>query len=290
MEQNSDISNTIINTINIIFEKFFSSIDTNLYKILDELIFIDKDILKDNYFEEIIGLSSQNGILLIANSLIIGFLIYYATKFLISNFTYEKIENPSQFIFKCIIFAICMNSTFFIVEQVIRINYNICELIRNIGNDLFNKDISFAGLINEINCNSSIDNEALDIFTLDGLIKGTITISLLNLVFSYSLRYVMLKILILLAPFAILSLSLENTAHFLKSWYKSFFSLLFIQIIVSVILVLLFSMDYSDGKIINKFIYMGGIYALLRANSIVRELFGGISTNIQTGITKLNIK
>ena len=135
-----------------------------------------------------------------------------------------------------------------------------------------------------------MDSQNINIFSLDGIIKGTLTMSLLNLVFSYSLRYVMIKILILLSPFAFLSLTMENTAHFFKSWYRNFFSLLFVQIIVSIVLLLLFSMDYSKANLLNKFIYIGGIYALIRANSIVRELFGGMSTAVQTGISNLKIK
>ena len=50
----------------------------------------------------------------------------------------------------------------------------------------------------------------INVFSLDGIIKGTLTVSLLNLVFSYSLRYVMIKILILLSPFAFVSLIMEN--------------------------------------------------------------------------------
>ena len=46
-------------------------------------------------------------------------------------------------------------------------------------------------------------------------------------------------------------------------------------------------MDYSKENLVNKFIYIGGIYALIRANSIVRELFGGISTTVQSGISSL---
>lgn len=130
----------------------------------------------------------------------------------------------------------------------------------------------------------------INVFSLDGIIKGTLTVSLLNLVFSYSLRYVMIKILILLSPFAFLSLIMENTAHFFRSWYRNMFSLLFVQIIVSIILLLLFSMDYSKANLLNKFIYIGGIYALIRANSIVRELFGGMSTSVQSGISRLKIK
>ena len=130
----------------------------------------------------------------------------------------------------------------------------------------------------------------INVFSLDGIIKGTLTVSLLNLVFSYSLRYVMIKILILLSPFAFRSLIMENTAHFFKSWYRNVFSLLFVQIIVSIILLLLFSMDYSKANLLNKFIYIGGIYALIRANSIVRDLFGGMSTTVQSGMSRLKIK
>lgn len=135
-----------------------------------------------------------------------------------------------------------------------------------------------------------MDTININIFSLDGIIKGTITVSLLNLVFSYSLRYVMVKILILLAPFAFLSLTMENTAHFFKSWYRNLFSLLFVQIMVAIVLLLLFSMDYSKANLLNKFIYLGGIYALIRSNSIVRELFGGMSTAVQSGISRLKVK
>ena len=213
MENTSEITTNIINTINTIFENLFSSIDNSLYEILDDLVFINNNILNDKYFDKLFGTSTANGILLIANSLLIGFLLYYGVKFMVSNFTYEKLENPFQFIFKCIIFGICMNCSFFIVEQILKLNYNICSLILGLGEDLWGKNICFTELINEINKNLSIDQNNLDVFTLDGLIKGTLTISLLNLVFSYSLRYIMIKIFVLLSPFAFLSLTLNNTSY-----------------------------------------------------------------------------
>ena len=287
--ENSEITQNIINTINTILENFFSSIDNSLYGVLDDLVFISDDILKDNYFNKIFGTSPQHAILLVANSLLIGFLLYYAAQYMMANLTYIKSENPAQFIFKCIFFGICMNSSFFIIEQILNLNSNVSLLIRGVGEDLFGKNICFKELILEINSNLAIDNK-IDIFSLDGIIKGTLTVSLFNLIFSYSLRYVLIKVLILLSPFAFLSLTLEKTSHFFKSWFRSLFSLLFIQIIVAIVLLLLFAMDYSKNNLINKFIYIGAIYALIRANSIVRELFGGISTNIQTGISGLRLK
>ena len=289
MENSNEITTNIISTINAIFTNLFSSIDNSLYEILDNLVFIKQDILKDNYFERIFGTSSSNGILLISNSLLIGFLLYYAVKLIMGNYTVEKIESPPQFIFKCIIYGICMNGSFFIIEQILQLNIGICDLISGLGEDLFGKSICFKELISIINKNLNMDKN-IDIFTLDGLIKGTLTISLLNLVFTYALRYVLIKILIILSPFAFLSLTLANTSYFFKTWYKSLISLIFIQIIVSIILLLLFSMDYSNKNLLNKFIYLGGIYALIRANSISREIFGGISTTVQSGFNGIKLK
>ena len=90
----------------------------------------------------------------------------------------------------------------------------------------------------------------------------------------------MIKVFVLISPFAILSLCLDNTSWFLKACIKNLFSLLLIQIIVSLILVILFSVNTSNNDLFSKFIYIGGIYALIKANSFVREFIGGISTNI----------
>ena len=94
----------------------------------------------------------------------------------------------------------------------------------------------------------------------------------------------MVKVFILLAPFAFLSLSLDSTSWFFKSWLKNLFSLLFIQIIVSLVLLILFSLDFSSSNLFNKFVYVGGIYSLIKANSFVREFIGGVSTNISQSV------
>ena len=173
-----------------------------------------------------------------------------------------------------------MNFSFFIVEIILDLNSNITLAIKALGENLFNKQICFSELINTINTNMSINSSSIDIFSVDGLIKGTLTLSLLNLVFSYSFRYIMIKVFVLLSPFAFLSLTLDATSWFFKTWLKNLFSLLFIQIIVSFVLLILFSLDFSSSNLLSKFIYVGGIYALIKANSFVREFIGGVSTNI----------
>ena len=177
-----------------------------------------------------------------------------------------------------------MNFSYFLLSQFIDIISNVSLSIRGLGENLFNKNICFSELILDINSNISIDNSSIDIFSLDGLIKSIISLSLLNLVFSYSFRYVLIKLFVLLAPFAILSNSLQSTSWFFKSWFKNLFSLLFIQIVVSIILLILFSIDYSSSNLFSKFIYIGGLYVLIKANSFVREFLGGVSTDISQNV------
>ena len=284
MESQTNITQTIINTINSIFEMLFSSIDNNLYSVLDKITFINSDILTDKNFENIFGTSTSNGILLIANSLLLGFILYYGFKYLMSHITYQRVDSPFSFIIKIIIFGICMNFSFFILQFLLDLNSNISLAIRSLGKNLFGSELSFSELINKINTNISIDTSSLNIFSVDGLIKSTLSLSLLNLVFSYSFRYIMVKVFILLSPFAFLSLCLENTSWFFKSWLKNLFSLLFIQIIVSLVLLILFSLDFSSSNLFNKFVYVGGIYSLIKANSFVREFIGGVSTNISQSV------
>ena len=284
MEQQNNVTQIIIETINTIFETLFSSIDNNLYDVLDKVTFIGPDILNDKNFENIFGTSTSNGILLIANSLLLAYILYFSIRYLISHFTYSRTEAPGSFVLKLVLCGICMNFSFFIIEFVLDLNYNLTLAIRSLGQNLFGKEISFSQLISIINSNVSTDASSINIFSIDGLIKGTLTLSLLNLVFSYSFRYVIIKVFILLAPFAFLSLSLTNSSWFFRTWAKNLFSLLFIQIIVSLVLLVVFSMDFSSTDLFTKFVYIGGIYVLIKANSFVREFIGGISTNVTQAV------
>ena len=71
--ENNTVTQTIVSTINYIFEQIFGSVDNNLYSTLDNITFINSDILRNNYFENILGTSTQNGILLISNSLLLRY-------------------------------------------------------------------------------------------------------------------------------------------------------------------------------------------------------------------------
>ena len=277
--ENSNLTTSIIETINFIFETLFSSIDTTIYSVLDELTLIDKNILNNSIFQKIFGSTGNNGLLVIANSLLVGFSLYYAIRLIYSYYMNLQIERPYQFIFKLLIFGIVMNCSYFICNQFIQINSFISDAIRTVGSNIFGHDISFSELINKLNYLSIKENE-FNIFSFDGLIKSFISISLFNLIFSYSLRYIMVKVFILITPFAILSLVNESTSWFFKTWLRTVLSLLLQQSLIAIILLIIFSFNFSSNNIISQLMCIGGIYALVRANSYIRSLIGGISTDV----------
>ncbi len=285
-ETQTNITQTIISTINTLLSSLFSSIDNNLYSILDDIVFIDTDILHDNFISSIFGTSNTIGLLLLSNSLLIGFALFYIIRYAFSHYTSSQTEQPFQFLFKLFIFAALSNSSYFLMEQLININSLISLSIREIGENIFNCNISFSELILKLN-NIVSTQENLNIFSMDGLLKSFISINLLNLLFTYSLRYVILKVFVLITPFAIITLINSSTSWFFKSWFKSILSLLLLQSLVSLILLIIFSTNFSVTEIMPKIICIGSLYALTKANSYIRDLIGGISTDVSANFSSL---
>lgn len=279
-----NIVQTITETINNLFSNLFSSIDNSLYSVLDDLLFINSDILNNKYMDKIFG-SSTSGLLLISNSLIVGFCIYYVFKLLLSYITFSETQRPNQFIFKLVLCAISMNFSLFIIQIIINITSNISLAIREVGEMVFNKNICLTSFIQEINSNIYLENTTLDLFTVAGLSKSLISIGLLNLAISYSLRYIMIKVFIFLTPFAFTSLINSSTAWIFKSWFKLFLSMLALQIIVPIILLIAFSIDFNSNDMFSKLIYIGSVYSLIKANSYIREFMGGLSTDVNIGLS-----
>lgn len=280
----SDYSQIIIDTINKLFINLFSSIDNKMYSLLDTIVFIHKDILDDSFISKTFGSINNIGLISIANSLLIGFTLYYCSRLILSTYTANSVEHPYQFVMKSIIFAICINSSQFLCEQIILIFSLISDAINEIAIYLFGNQLSFNNLLNQMNSFLSLSSSSFNLFSFDGIIKSFISIGLINLLFSYALRYIMVKLFILLSPFAFLSLINKSTEWFFKGWLKNFISLLLLQSFISLILLIMFSFNNNISSNISQLMYIGSIYALIKANYFIKELIGGISTEINTNL------
>ena len=227
----------------------------------------------------------QIGLILICNSLLIGLTLYYACFLMLSRFTFSQVQNPVQFVFKLFLSALAINYSLFIVEQFVTLFSNISLSIREVGENIFNENICLSTFIEKFNSTVYIENSELNIFSLDGLMKSFVSIGLFNLAISYSIRYVLIKVFIIFTPFAFISLINPNTSWIFKTWFKLFVSLLSLQILVSLILLISFSIKFDNSNIFSKFVYLGSIYALIKANSFIRDFMGGLSTDVNAGIS-----
>lgn len=279
------IVDSIYNVINSLFSKLFSSVDNSIYGILDKITFIDKSILESENFKKILGDSFSNGVLLICNSLVFGAILFFAINYLFSHLTLSKSQTPSQFFFKLVIFVILMNSSIWLCSEIINLVSIVSNLIIELGKSLFNQEISFSNFVTLINKEVYISGTEFNIFSFEGIAKSFTSVGFMNLVFAYALRYVLIQILVIISPFAILTLTLDKIEWFFKSWMKVFISLLLEQIFVSIILLLAFSIDIPNNPNLKQLLYIGIIYALIRANGYMYQIFGGLSTTVSTNIS-----
>lgn len=282
-----NVNELVSTSINSLFNNLFSSVDENMYSVLDSITFINSETINNLFFQKIYGTSNSIGILLIANSLLFGIVIFYAIRLFCANFVSSEIEQPFQFLFKCILLGIIMNFSYYIWIQLLEFNYLFSSSFRELGKSFFHIDISFAELIKKINAVSLISENTFNIFSFNGLIKSFTSFGLISLLFSYSLRYVMIKVLILITPFAILSLINTSTSWFFKSWIKSIFALLIMESLISIILLIVFSINFFSNDSISKLLFIGSIYSLIKSNQIVKELIGGITTDFSFNLSNL---
>lgn len=278
MEQ-SEVVSIIIQTINTIFSNLFSSIDNSMYDSLDYYVFIDDSILSNDIFKNLLGFNGKSGFLYLADAMLVGIALFYVVRFYYSNIVDSRIEKPSQFIFKLLIFAFFINFSYFIVEEFLKI-FNLFTLsIQSIGKDICHIDINFAELIITINNILSSNSEEFNIFSFDGIIKSFVTFGLVNLLIIYSIRFILVQVLILFTPFAFLSVISSSSSWIFKAWLHSILALMFVQLFVPLVLIVIFMVKET------KLLFVGGIYALSKINDYVREMFGGISIDVSSNIS-----
>lgn len=294
METSTDIVTNEVNiievvkeTINSLCNSLFDSINNTVFPLLDDIVFINSDIVSSENMKNLIGSSISEGVLILANCLLFGFVLYYSIRLILSHFSGNSVDPPYKFFIKTLLLAIIMNFSLDISSAFVDMTYNISAFFCELGEDLFGKEISFITFTNELK--HYLYNNS-DIFSLDGILASTLYISSFGLLINFSLRYILIKILIVLSPFAILCLINQPTVGFFKSFIKSLFSLLILQVIVSIVLLLSFTLAHeTTNSLFNNILLVGAISALLKVNQFVKELIGGlgINANIQTGISGL---
>ena len=279
--------NQLINNFNEMCRALFNSVDKNAFKYLDELAFLDENKFKTSTELDLIGNNVYEGIIGIAISILIGIALYYIINYFIKKIINEEIENPYTFIIKAIIAGFFIIYIKDIILFGISVNNMISKEILNLTKTFFNEKVTFENILIKINEALYTQGQEFNVMSFDGIIKIYLIFGIINLIFEYSLRYVIIKIMFILSPIFIAFKANRKTEYLYNNWTKGVFSLLFMQNIIAIILVLSTRFMVSSIIPINKIIYIGMIYALIKVNVFVKEMFGGVSIEVQTPIKNI---
>lgn len=282
----NQITNIVIQTIQEIFKRIYTSIDNNIISVLDNIAFLNSSIIKDKSIINIMGDGKKFGTIQIAYTLIFGILIYYGITNLINKISNEnKLDNPAIFTMKVILNSIYIIYSFSICMTIININSLITEEILIFGKNITGENISFNHLIEKIN-RLVISGDEISFFSIDGVIKSFVSFAIINLIFMYGLRYIYIKILCIVSPFILLTRIFNKNSNVFSTWLKSFLGLLFLQNLIALILILIFSLNMNIANVMNKIICVSGIYALMQINELQKEIYGSSNININMNLNR----
>ena len=268
--------NNILNNLNQLSTQFFQTVEEEVYKTLDKLVSIKVNILTEQPLNSIFVNNSENAMILIANTLILFFITYYIFTQLISLFNGNKAENIYIFIFKVIIITLVINNSYFICETILDLNEKFEDIVSYYGKEITKNEISFTNLKERIIDVQDFLNT--DLISLDGIIKGVISFGSITILINFSIRYVIIILLILLFPiFASMCLS-NVTINMFFNYLKTLIMMLLTGSIVKIIMIL--PLVYKDvDSIMYKIVLVGSIYVIYKLNTYVKEMFANINLN-----------
>lgn len=267
-------SNNILNNINIVAEKLFKSVEGQVYTALDKIVVIGPEILNEEPLKNICKNSFVNDISLIANVLVIFYVIYFVFNQFINIYNGNNYENIYKFIIRTVIIEIAITQSYYICEEILNIFKILTNAIDELLKGFCKEDISFESFKKIITNIDDIMND--DLLSLNGIIKGMISFGSVSVLINFAIRYVTTIFLVIISPFAILTLESNISSGIFKSWIKLLFTNLIVQIIIKFVIVIPI-MFKNKEDLMYKIILVGSIYIIYKINSFTKEIFAKIT-------------
>lgn len=271
------MTENLLNSINIVLEKIYKSVEGNVYGLLDKLLNISPKILKEEPLKHIF--KDENGIVFVATSLILFYIVQYIIMKLIAMYNGRSPENIFKFILRIIITVVVASNSYFLCELVLDINDTFTNIISSLGENISKHEITFEGFgetVTDLERYMSSDN-----LGIDGLIKGFVSFGAVTLLINYAVRYVTIIFCILVMPFAIMFSITDTTRGVFESWIKICIVNLSQQWIVKLLLIIPLSFKEIDTDAF-KIIVIGTIYLLYKINVFSKEFLGNITAGFKT--------
>lgn len=267
----------LINSLNSLSEKLFKSIEGQVYEEIDKIVNITPNIFKDEPLKNIFFQDKVNILIVIANALILFYIIYFTFSKMISVYNGNRCQNVYIFVIRLVLVSFLVNSSYLITKEVININYVFTDSIDKALEQIAGTSIDFQNLKENI---LKIDDLLKsDMLSLNGVIKGVISFGSISILISFAIRYVTVIFLLIISPFAFVSLSSNLTVGIFKTWIKTLFVTLMVQFVVKFIIFIPIMYKHTNN-ISYKVILVGAIYILYKVNNFTKELFTKISSDL----------
>lgn len=275
-------TDNLLNSFNTVSEKLFKSIESEVFCQIDNIVNITPKIFIEEPLKNIFFQNKINALIIIANSLILFYVIYFIVSKIIAVYNGNKSDTVYIFIIKLVIVTVLVNSSYFICEEIINLNNLFTNCIDGFMEDITGKLVTFENLKeNVIKIEDLVES---DMLSLNGVIKGVISFGSISILINFAIRYVTVIFLVIISPFAFISLSSNLTIGIFKTWIKTLMVSLMTQVIVK--FVILIPMLYKDiNSMMYKVILVGSIYIIYKINNFTKEIF----IKITSDMPKMNI-
>lgn len=268
------MSEGILNSINIILEKIYKSIEGNVYVTLDKLVNISPNILNKEPLKYVFK-EDKYGMVFVATSLILFYIVQYMLTKLIDMYSGKSTENTYKFILKIVIVTVLASNSKYLCDMVLQINHLFTEIIESVGKNISGEKIcfeKFSEVVLDLEKYMSKDN-----ISIDGVIKGFIGFGMTTLLINYSVRYVTAIFCILTMPLCIMFSISSNTRGIFNSWLRISVVTLCEQWLVKLLLIIPISFRKVDEEMF-KIVIVGTVYLLYKINSFSKEFLGSVYT------------
>ena len=262
----------IISVINTLAQNLYSAIEKEVFVALDNLLIIQKDILKAEPLKRLSITSDSNSIILLAICFTTIAGICFGLRKMMGMYKGESNIDIMQFILRLIACSILSVYSWYICETLLDINSMISDVIQSIGHDIVGSKINFDTLKNIIS-NMKPDENFL---SLDGAITGMVGFGATTLLFTFCIRYFMTIFLIIVAPISFMLAIDKNTYGIFCRWFKAFIANITIQNIALVFMIIPLSIKDTDN-VMFKVVLVGSIYSLYKINDFVKGIVSHMS-------------
>ena len=262
----------IINNFNVLSEKFFKILQRDVFPLIDQILEVNSSILAKEPLKDLMN-GKNNGMIMLANTLLLLFVLFYIIKQLIFLYNGDSMEDVYYFLGKFVFMMILVNNSYEICKFLFEIFDSLSDGITKFCFSTVNQTINFELLGKEIMNIKGMDSA--DFISVAGLIKGILSGASISLLITLSIRYVTIIFLILVSPFAFLCLYDPATVSFSKIWFRTLLINLLIEIFIKLIILIPILYDDKNSDIY-KVIVLGCLYLMSKISSFISAFFTGI--------------